>query len=277
METMETQQIQQAWNNIAEGYDNYITPIHDDHFTRKLLNHAGLKSGMSFLDVASGSGALTIPAARMGAKVTAVDLAPNMIKLLNERAQKEGLKNVNGLVMDGHDLDLADNSFDVSGSQFGVMLFPDLPKGLKEMVRVTKKGGTVLIISFRTPDKVDFINYFFTALQIVLPDFQGLPKDPLPQPFQVSDPDILYKRMEEAGLNDIEIIHEIEEFKCPSGIELWKAVMSSNPLASQVTSGISDEQKSEVQLTLEHMIRDKAAGKEFAILRSELNVGVGKV
>ena len=40
----------------------------------------------------------------------------------------------------------------VSGSQFGVMLFPDLAKGLSEMVRVTKPGGTVLVIAFRTPD-----------------------------------------------------------------------------------------------------------------------------
>lgn len=96
METIDLKQTQLAWDHIAEGYDNYMTPSHDGHFTAKLLRLAGLQSGMKFLDIAAGSGALTIPAARMGARVTAVDISPNMIRLLQERAKKEGLTNVEG-------------------------------------------------------------------------------------------------------------------------------------------------------------------------------------
>ena len=198
-----------------------------------------------------------------------------MITLLKERAQREGLSNVNANVMDGHMLDMPDDSFDVCGSQFGVMLFPDLPKGLREMARVTKPGGTVLVIAFSTPERVDFITFFFTALQMVVPDFQGLPKDPPTLPFQLSDPGIFYKRMEDAGLQNIQIIREIEQSEFRSGIELWNSVMSSNPIAVQATSGLTEKQRIQVQQTMEDMVREQAGGNDVAILKAELNVGVG--
>lgn len=279
METINAQQqqrIQLAWDNIAEGYDNNITSLHDENFTKKLLKFADLERGMSFLDIAAGTGALTLPAARMGAQVAAVDISQNMIMLLKERAKEGGLTNVEGYVMDGHNLDLPDNSFDVTGSQFGVMLFPDLPKGIREMVRVTKPGGTVLIIAFSTVDRVDFINYFLTALQIVVPGFEGLPQDPPPLPFQVSNPKVFHQRMEEAGLQDIKIIQEIEQFQFRSGVELWNTVLSSNPIALQLTKGITEKQKIQVQQTLEDMIRTQARGKDVAVLEAELNVAVGR-
>lgn len=276
MEPIDLKQTQLAWDHIAEGFDTYMTPSHDRNFTKKLLKHAGLKRGLHFLDIAAGTGALSIPTAQMGARVTAVDISPNMIRLLKERAKKEGLTNVDGYVMDGHALDLPDNSFDITGSQFGVMLFPDLPKGLREMVRVTKPGGTVLVIAFSTPDRVDFIHFFFTALQIVVPDFQGLPQDPPPLPFQVSDPKIFHKRMEEAGLLDIQIIRETEPIEYESGIQLWNSVMSSNPIALQVTAGLTEKQKIQVQQTLEDMVRAQSAGNDVAVLKAELNVAVGR-
>lgn len=276
METLDLKQIQLEWDNIAENFDRFVTSSHDGSFAKKLLQFAGLKAGMRFLDVAAGTGALTFPAAQMGARVTAVDISPNMIKFLKERAKKEILANVDGHVMDGQALTLPDNSFDVTGSQFGVMLFPDLPKGLKEMVRVTKPGGSVLVIAFNTPDQVDFIQYFFTALKIVMPDFQGMPKDPLPLPFQVSDPEVLHTRMQDAGLEDIQIIRETERSEFKSGIELWNTVMSSNPIAVQVTENLTQKQKEQVQQVLEEMVRKKAGANDTAVLKAGLNVATGK-
>lgn len=63
-----------------------------------------------------------------------------MLDLLGARARQEGLK-IQARVMDGHALELGDNSFDIAGSQFGVMPFPDIPEGIKEMVRVVQPGG----------------------------------------------------------------------------------------------------------------------------------------
>ena len=71
----------------------------------------------------------SIPAARLGARVLATDLSPAMLERLERRARDEGLS-IETRVMDGHALELDDDSFDIAGSQFGVMLFPDMPKGI---------------------------------------------------------------------------------------------------------------------------------------------------
>jgi ubiquinone/menaquinone biosynthesis C-methylase UbiE len=101
---------------------------------------AGLQAGDTFLDVAAGTGGLSLPAARLGAKVLATDWSPRMIEQFSARATAEGL-DAEGRVMDCQALDVPDDSYDVTGSQFGVMLVPDQAQALREMVRVTKPGG----------------------------------------------------------------------------------------------------------------------------------------
>ena len=88
-----------------------------------MLGRAGLRPGERLLDVAAGTGALGLPAARFGAQVLATDIAPAMIERLEARARAEGLTNIEARVMDGHALELEDDTFDVSASQLGVSLF----------------------------------------------------------------------------------------------------------------------------------------------------------
>ena len=147
MATQQHNEIRAAWDEIAGGYDRFVTPTHM-WLANEALHRAGVGPGMRFLDVACGSGALSVPAARRGARVTGADLSPNMIERLTARALAEGLPNLEGRVMDGHALELEDDSFDASGSQFGVMLFPDLPRGLSELARVTRWGGRVVIVAY---------------------------------------------------------------------------------------------------------------------------------
>src|SRR3970282_2172858 len=120
MTTHEREDTRPAWERIARGYDKTNTPT-QMWVGNEGLRRSELRSGMRFLDVAAGSGALSIPAARLGAQVLATDQSPVMLELLRARAHKEGLT-VETHVMDGHALELPDNSFDVVGSQFGVML-----------------------------------------------------------------------------------------------------------------------------------------------------------
>ena len=67
---------------------------------------------------------MSLPAARLGARVLATDWSPAMIERLAARVREEGLCDVETRVMDAHALDIADDTFDVTGSQFGVMLVP---------------------------------------------------------------------------------------------------------------------------------------------------------
>ena len=77
-----------AWDVIAEGYDATNTPT-QMWLGNEALRRAGLRAGMRFLDVAAGSGALAIPAARLGARVLATDRSPAMLELLRRRATRK--------------------------------------------------------------------------------------------------------------------------------------------------------------------------------------------
>lgn len=147
MIAQEMERTQAAWDRIAAGYDAFVTET-EVRLANEALGHVGLRPGERFLDVAAGAGGLSLPAARLGAEVVATDISPKMIERLIARAREEGLDDVEAHVMDGHDLDLEGEMFDVSGSQFGVMLFPDLPRALKEMARVTKPGARVMLIVY---------------------------------------------------------------------------------------------------------------------------------
>jgi 2-polyprenyl-3-methyl-5-hydroxy-6-metoxy-1,4-benzoquinol methylase len=105
MTTQEQEQTRNSWNNIAANFDAFVTPK-NMVLAEDALRLAGLRPGMRFLDVAAGSGPLSIPAARLGAEVLSVDFAPVMVERLNVRAREEGLSGLEAYVMDGHALDL---------------------------------------------------------------------------------------------------------------------------------------------------------------------------
>jgi ubiquinone/menaquinone biosynthesis C-methylase UbiE len=85
--------------------------------------------------------------------------------------------------MDGHELEPNDTSFDIAGSQFGAMLFPDMPKGISELARVVKPGGRVVLTVYGDPHEIEFLGFFVAAVQAVVPSFEGPPMDPVPLPF----------------------------------------------------------------------------------------------
>lgn len=265
-----------AWDSIAAGYDEYVTPTHLA-LGGEVVRRAGLGEGSRLLDVAAGSGGLSLPAARLGADVLAIDLAPTMIERLRARAREEGLTRLEARVMDGHALDLADDSFDVAGSQFGVMLFPDMPRALREMVRVTKPGGRVLLVVFGPPTQVGFLTVFLGAMQMVVPGFRGLPTDPPPHEFQAADRSILHERLAGAGLHDIEVDTVSESLAFESGDQLWDWVTNSNPIGARLVAGLSEPERDDVRDALEKLIRDRAGREEAATLTSQVHIGAGVV
>src|SRR5690606_7235276 len=145
-----------------------------------------------------------------------------MLERLKKRAEQEGL-GIETRVMDGHTLELDDDSFDLAGSQFGVMLFPDMPRGIREMARVVKPGGHVLMNVYGDSSKIEFFAFFVRAVRSVRPDFTGPPMDPPPLPFQLQNPERLRQELTAAGLTDvrIETITETLEFETGKGLWDW--------------------------------------------------------
>ena len=263
-----------AWDRIAPGYDEFVTPTHM-WLASEGLRRAGLRPGMRFLDVAAGSGALSIPAARLGARVLSVDLSPTMVERLRARARDEGLSNLEVRVMDGHALELADDAFDLAGSQFGVMLFPDLPRGVREMARVTKPGGRVLMNVYGPPANIEFLAFFVAAVQAAVPGFTGLPSDPPPLPFQVADPDKLGRELADAGLRDVRVETVTESLAFQTGKQMWDWVVNSNPIGAHLVANLTDEHRAVVREALEGMVRERAGGSGPATLTNPVHIGVG--
>lgn len=265
-----------AWDAIAPGYDRTNTPS-QMRIAGEALAAVGLQSGMRFLDVASGSGALSIPAARLGARVVAVDQSPAMLDLLAGRARSEQL-DVETRVMDGHALQLDDDAFDVAGSQFGVMLFPDVARAVGEMVRVVKPGGRVLIVAYGDPHQIEFLGFLVTAVQAVRPEFTGPPMDPPPLEFQLADPEVVRAKLAGAGLRNVTVVTVTETTPHATGDDLWEWLVWSNPIAEEILSGmlaLSGPERTIVRRRLDALVRKRAAGDSAARLTNPVNIGIG--
>jgi ubiquinone/menaquinone biosynthesis C-methylase UbiE len=111
-----------------------------------LVESIGVKPGLKVLDLGCGDGTTAIPAAQSGAEVLGVDIASNLVAAGNRRAQELALANVRFQEGDASDLNgLPDRSFDLVVSIFGAMFAPKPFEVAKEMVRVTRPGGRIVM------------------------------------------------------------------------------------------------------------------------------------
>ena len=111
-----------------------------------LVAGLGITKGLKVLDLGCGDGTTALPAARLGADVLGVDIARNLVEAGNRRAQEEGLTNCRFQEGDATNLsELADQSFDLVVSIFGAMFAPKPFDVAKEMVRVTRPGGRIVM------------------------------------------------------------------------------------------------------------------------------------
>jgi len=264
-----------AWDQVAPGYDETVTPTHVS-LSEEGLRRAGLDAGARFLDVAAGSGALSIPAAQWGARVMATDRSPAMLAWLAERSRVEGL-NIETRVMDGQALELDDDSFDMAGSQFGVMLFSDMPKGVSEMARVVRPGGRVLVHAFGDPRRIEFLGFLIKAVQSVRPGFEGPPSEPPPLEFQLADPERMRAVFADAGLREVRVEAVSETLEFTNGRALWDWLISSNPIVERVLAGLAltEAERQAVQTALDELVAERAAGSGVASLTSPVNIGIG--
>ncbi len=111
-----------------------------------LVRSFGIRQGLQVLDLGCGDGTTAIPAARLGTDVLGVDIARNLVDAGNKRAEQENLTNCKFQEGDAANLsELTDHSFDLVVSIFGAMFAPKPFDVAKEMVRVAKPGGRIIM------------------------------------------------------------------------------------------------------------------------------------
>jgi SAM-dependent methyltransferase len=116
----------------------------------RLVEACGIGAGMRVLDVATGTGNASIPAAQAGAEVTASDLTPELFEAGRERAREAGVE-LDWVEADAESLPFEDESFDVVMSSIGAMFAPIHQQVADELVRVCRPGGTIGMLNW-TPE-----------------------------------------------------------------------------------------------------------------------------
>ena len=135
------------------------------------INRLKLKPGMKVLDVACGTGNTALPAARVGADVTGVDIALNLVEQARENAKREGL-NAKFDEGDAEALPYADASFDAVITMFGAMFAPRPELVAAELKRVCRPGGLIAMANW-TP--AGFIGQMFKTMGAHVTPPAGMP------------------------------------------------------------------------------------------------------
>jgi len=137
----------------------------------EFIERLKLTPGTRVLDVACGSGNLSIPAAKRGAKVVGVDIATNLVEQARARAKAEGVE-ARFDEGDAEKLPYRDGEFDVVVSMFGVMFAPRPDVAAAELVRVCKSGGTIALANWST---TSFAAEMFKIVSAHVPPPPGIP------------------------------------------------------------------------------------------------------
>ena len=138
--------------DFVEIFFYFNTKTNPRHGLARLIPNDDLR----ILDVCFGTGNSTLLVAKNNDKnmITGLDLSEDMLKVANRKIRKQGLTNIKTIRMDAADMDLADESFDVATSSFGLheMEYPVMESIIKEMHRVLKEGGKLYLVDYQIQD-----------------------------------------------------------------------------------------------------------------------------
>ena len=173
------EKVQEMFNGIAPKYDllNHLLSLGiDKAWRRKAMRELERGAKDRVLDVACGTGDFSIEALRHGVRqVVGVDISENMLAVAREKAWDKGLEEqLEFLYGDSEQLTFPDGNFDAVTVAFGVRNFEHLERGLREMCRVLRPGGRVVILEFSTPDRFPMKQLYRFYFKHILPRVGGL-------------------------------------------------------------------------------------------------------
>lgn len=231
--TLEEPQVQAMFDRIAKIYDllnSVMTAGLHHQWRRRAAELAAIGPGSRVLDVATGTGDLAFElAGRVGptGSVIGSDFSERMLALAREKALARGAapgggggaigeaapaSRIHFQTANALDLPFEDNEFDAATVGFGVRNFSDLDRGLREMARVVRPGGRVVILEMTTPQRPPLSSFFSLWFDRVVPVLGRLAGDPeaysyLPNSVRrFPGPHELAARMAGAGMGEIRYV-----------------------------------------------------------------------
>jgi demethylmenaquinone methyltransferase/2-methoxy-6-polyprenyl-1,4-benzoquinol methylase len=170
--------IKDIFNDIAPKYDllNHLLSLNiDKRWRRKAMKYIAETEKGRLLDVACGTGDFSVAAHKVGVKqVNGIDISSNMVEVGRRKVKELGLEqSVDLQVGDSEQMSFADSTFDVVTVAFGVRNFEHLEIGLKEMNRVLRPGGKVIILEFSTPEYFPMRQLYLFYFRHILPIIGG--------------------------------------------------------------------------------------------------------
>ncbi|MEA2418947.1 MAG: demethylmenaquinone methyltransferase / 2-methoxy-6-polyprenyl,4-benzoquinol methylase [Thermoleophilaceae bacterium] len=205
--TLPETQVRAMFDRVARVYDrmnSVMTAGMHHRWRRRAADLARVGSGSRALDVATGTGDLAIELSSRGADVVGLDFSERMLELA--RGKAPGLEFVQGNALE---LAYPDASFHAVTVGFGARNFADLDRGLRELTRVTRPGGRVVILEITTPQKPPLSWFFRFWFDRAVPALGRLAGDPDAYTYLPSSvrrfpgPNELAERMAAAGLHDV--------------------------------------------------------------------------
>jgi demethylmenaquinone methyltransferase/2-methoxy-6-polyprenyl-1,4-benzoquinol methylase len=174
------EQVRNMFNKIAPRYDflNHVLTFNIDvKWRKKAVKLVKPFSPKQLLDIGTGTGDFAIEMARILSpeKVIGIDIATTMLELGRKKIQRKGLDKVIEMQeADSENLPFSDNSFDATGSAFGVRNFENLEKGLSEMLRVLRPDGHILILEASDPKNMPLKGLYKAYMNKICPAIGGL-------------------------------------------------------------------------------------------------------
>lgn len=217
-------------------YEKVTETIADVH--ELLIDRLAPRAGERWLDLACGTGSVSERAARIGANVTGIDLAPALIETAKHRAREQGLE-INYRVGDCERLDGVDDaSFDVVSSTFGIMFAPDHEATARQLARVTRAGGRLGLANWEPEGGV-------AAMFRMMAPFQ--PPPPPASPFDWGREGRVRELLGDAF--DLRFEHHTSTYRVGSGQEYWDLFSSSYGPTKTLAESLPDERRAEFQQT----------------------------
>jgi demethylmenaquinone methyltransferase/2-methoxy-6-polyprenyl-1,4-benzoquinol methylase len=195
------------FDRIASVYDlmnSVMTAGMHQRWRERSADLARVAPGSQALDVATGTGDLAIALRERGADVVGVDFAEKMLEIARRKAPEIDFRTGNALA-----LEFADDSFDAATVGFGARNFSDLDQGLREMARVVRPGGRLVVLEITTPQRPPLSWFFRMWFDTVVPLIGRVAGDPDAYEYLPSSvrrfpgPHDLAGRMAAAGLGDV--------------------------------------------------------------------------